>query len=287
MTGFGTGSAPLGEGRVLLEVRSLNHRFLETRVRLPSEIAEQTFYLEQRCRELLQRGRYDVSGRVEGHVLPAANFDVDRAKATYEALCRLRDAVAPDTEVPLSLLASLPDLLTRELSSDSASVRTALDDALEQAVARLDEMRSTEGEYLASDLSARLQTARGIRDTIAQSHPELAASFRKRVEDRLSRVLETYQVEVEPSRLEAEIVLLSERADVAEELTRLSMHFDQFEQLCRSEGPVGRRLDFLLQEVGREANTIGSKCQDATLAHLVVELKTELERMREQVQNVE
>jgi uncharacterized protein (TIGR00255 family) len=115
----------------------------------------------------------------------------------------------------------------------------------------------------------------------------LAAAFRKRVEERLGRVLEARPVMVDPGRLEAEVVLLAERADLCEELTRLESHFDQFAALCNGAGPVGRRLDFLLQEVGREANTIGSKCQDAALAHLVVELKTEVERMREQVQNIE
>ncbi len=287
MTGFGAGSAPLGEGRLLLEVRSLNHRFLEARVRLPTEIAEQAFYVEQRCRELLRRGRYDVSGRLEGQIVPSGSVDEHRAKSAYETLCRIRDAVAPDAEVPLSMLASVPDLLTQQVATDPTTVRTAIDQALSQAIERLDEMRDTEGAFLAQDLGDRLATVREIRNAIAQSHPELAAAFRKRVKDRLAKVLEQQEVQADATRLEAELVLQAERADVAEELTRLQMHFDQFEESCQREEPIGRRLEFLLQEIGREANTIGSKCQDAALAHLVVDLKTELERMREQVQNVE
>lgn len=287
MTGFGLGEAALGGGRVSVEVRSLNHRFLETRVRLPLELADHTFYVEQRCRELLHRGRYDVSARVEGTSAVAPSFDLARAKAAYSALERLRDSVAPGAEIPLTLLASLPELLNPQTRLDPEQARSALDHALGAAVRGLDEMRAAEGRTLASELLGLLDRARSLRDRIASNAPALAAAFRKRVEERLDRVLDARQVVVEPGRLEAEVVLLAERADLCEELTRLESHFDQFAALCGTVGPIGRQLDFLLQEVGREANTIGSKCQDAALAHLVVELKTEVERMREQVQNVE
>ncbi len=287
MTGFGSGDAALGGGRVCVEVRSLNHRFLETRVRLPAEIADHTFYVEQRCRDLLNRGRYDISARLEGPALAAPSFDVERARLAYAALSQLRDDVAPGAEIPLSLLASLPDLLNQQAKLDVAEVRTALDTALDVAVEGLNEMRRVEGAALEADLLGLLQRARGLRDQIASNAPALAAAFRKRVEERLERVLRERPISVEPARLEAEVVLLAERADLCEELARLESHFDQFAALCAEAAPIGRRLDFLLQEVGREANTIGSKCQDAALAHLVVELKTEVERMREQVQNIE
>ncbi len=287
MTGFGTGQAPLGDGRLLLEIRSLNHRFLEARVRLPSEIAEQTFYVEQQCRERLHRGRYDVTARIEGPALPPLSFDIERGRAAYQALVKLRDEVAPDSEVPLSLLASLPELVCRDQSLSPESVRTAIDQALGLAVEHMNEMRRTEGHTLRQDLLGRLNSAREIRRTIASSHPELAAAYRKRVEERLERLLSDHAISTEPARLNAEIALLAERGDLSEELARLESHFDQFESLCAEIEPVGRRLDFLLQEIGREANTIGAKCQDAALGHLVVSLKADIERMREQVQNVE
>lgn len=287
MTGFGTGEAPLGGGRLWIEVRSLNHRFLEARVRLPTEIAEHAFYVEQRCRELLHRGRYDVNARLEGPTLPAPSFDLERARAAHAALRRLRDEFAPETEVPLALLASMPELLSQQTRLSFDEVRRALDTALSLAVASLDHMRTTEGDSLRTELKKLLSTARELRASIAASQPEITQSARRRIQDRLDRLLREHELGVDPARLESEVVLLAERADVTEELARLESHFEQFERSCDLDTPVGRKLDFLLQEVGREANTIGAKSQEASLTHLVVELKAGIERMREQVQNVE
>jgi uncharacterized protein (TIGR00255 family) len=287
MTGFGVGDAPLGQGGVSVEVRCLDHRYLETRVRLPTELADHTFYVEQRCRDSLKRGRCDVTVRLEGAALPPPAFDVARAKSAYAALEQLRDEVLPGAEVPLSLLAGLPDLFSRDTLRDPGVIRAALDAALEHAVIRLDRMRDTEGKALAADLTQRLGAARSLRQQIAGVYPTVVARLRKKLQERLQRLLDELPLHPEPGRLEAEVVLLAERSDVSEELARLESHFDHFEALCATETVVGRRLDFLLQEISRETNTLGAKCQDAQLSHLVVELKAETERMREQVQNVE
>jgi uncharacterized protein (TIGR00255 family) len=148
-------------------------------------------------------------------------------------------------------------------------------------------MRRQEGEALLRELSARLASARKLRATISLRGPEMLDGYRTRLRDRLDRLLSESGVQVDAGRLEAEIVILADRSDVTEELVRLDSHFDQFTRLLNADGPVGRRLDFLLQEIGRESNTIGAKSQDAPIAHLVVEMKAELERIREQVQNVE
>jgi uncharacterized protein (TIGR00255 family) len=287
MTGFGVGEAPLREGRVSVEVRSLNHRFLETRVRLPPELADHTFYVEQRCRVWLQRGRCDISVRLEGQALPPPNVDLERCRTAYQTLCRLRDEVMPGAEVPLSLLAGSTDLFSRDISVDSDAIRAALDNALGQAIERLDQMRQVEGNALVADLRLRLDCARAVRAQIAAGYPMWAAKLRKRVQERVMSVVQDLPVPVEPGRIEAEVALLADRADLAEELARLDAHFNHFEALCKEDRAVGRRLDFLLQEISRESNTIGAKSQDVELAHLVVELKAEIERMREQVQNVE
>lgn len=285
MTGFGVGRAPMGQGRLSVEVRSLNHRFLEVRVRMPQEATDLGFYVEQLCRDRLQRGRYDITVRLEGAAAPP-NIDLARGEAAYAALCKLRDAVAPDAEVPLSLLAQVPDLMvSRALDSDA--VQQAIDAALTEAIGRLDEMRKTEGQSLAKELMALLAQARVLRDRILERSPELLRLHHTRLRERVSRLVQDLALAVDPGRIEAEVALLADRSDVTEELTRLASHFEQFEDLLQDEKPVGRRLDFLLQEIGREANTIGAKSQDAPLAHTVVELKAEIERMREQVQNVE
>jgi len=287
MTGFGVGDAPLGDGRVVVELRALNHRFLDVRVRLPEELLDQNFFIEQLARESLARGRFDIGVRLEGAALPAPRFSVERARALYRGLAQLRDELAPGTELPVTALTGMPDLVTNPTTADSEGARTALKTAFEAALVRLDEMRRQEGDALMRELSTRLASARKLRATISLRGPEMLDGYRTRLRERLDRLLSESGVQVDAGRLEAEIVILADRSDVTEELVRLDSHFDQFTRLLNADGPVGRRLDFLLQEIGRESNTIGAKSQDAPIAHLVVEMKAELERIREQVQNVE
>ena len=287
MTGFGFGDAPLGDGRVTVELRALNHRFLDVRVRLPEELSDQGFFIEQVAREHLARGRFDIGVRLEGAALPPPRFSVDRARALYRGLLLLRDELAPGTELPITALTGMPDLVTTPTTADSVGARASLKAAFEAALRRLDEMRLHEGEALTRELRARLESARRLRMTIAARGGEMLEGYRTRLRERLGRLLSESGVQLDPGRLEAEIVILADRSDVTEELVRLESHFEQFSRLLESGAPVGRRLDFLLQEIGRESNTIGAKSQDAPIAHLVVEMKAELERIREQVQNVE
>lgn len=293
MTGFGLGEAPLHGGRLLLEVRSLNHRFLEVRVRVPSELSEHTFFLEQRCRQLLQRGRFDVAVRLEGLETQPFGIDLQRARRVYEDFERLRQEVfhsAPKATVPLAAVAGAPGVLQTGVNLDPDQARDAMNAALEAGIASLLEMRKTEGVHLQRELLARVQNSRSLCSKIKERSPQLVADYRKRLTDRVAKLLGSPNgpsSSVDPMRLELEIALLAEKTDVTEELARLDCHFTQFGDLCSDPQPVGRRLDFLLQELGREANTIGSKCPDAETSYLVVELKAELERLREQVQNVE
>jgi uncharacterized protein (TIGR00255 family) len=287
MTGFGVGEAPLGDGRVTVELRALNHRFLDVRVRLPDELIEQSFFVEQLARESLARGRFDIGVRLEGAALPPPLFSVERARALYRGLCQLRDELAPGTDLPITALTGMPDLVTTPTSADSEGSRAALKAAFELALGRLDEMRVQEGLALRRELHTRLESARRLRKAVSARGGEMLEGYRARLRERLERLLSESGVQLDPGRLEAEIVILADRSDVTEELVRLDSHFDQFAHLLATDGPVGRRLDFLLQEIGRESNTIGAKSQDAPIAHLVVEMKAELERIREQVQNVE
>jgi uncharacterized protein (TIGR00255 family) len=287
MTGFGMGEAPLGDGRASLELRALNHRFLEVRVRLPNELLDQAFFVEQLARERLSRGRFDIGVRLEGAALPAPRFSTERARALFHGLSQLRDELAPGTELPITALTALPELVTAPTAADSENVRTALKQAFDGAITRLNEMRGREGAALREELRARLESARRLRSKIAARGSEVLDSYRARLRDKVERLLVDPGVPVDAGRLELEVALLADRSDVTEELVRLDSHFEQFLRLLDEDVPVGRRLDFLLQEIGRESNTIGAKSQDAPLAHLVVEMKAELERIREQVQNVE
>jgi len=286
MTGFGLGQTPLGGGNVSVEIRSLNHRFLDLRVRLPPEIASESFFVEQLCREQLTRGRYDVGIRLEGAALPGGNIDLGRAREAYAALRRLRDELAPENDVPLSLLGSFPALLQAPGGGDPEALREALTVSIGAALNGLDGMRANEGAALELELRARLRTLRDVWKSLLEHGPALAAQQQHRLQQRLERLLGGLSG-VDPSRLAMEVALLADRSDITEELVRLGSHFDQFESLLEIAGPIGRKLDFLLQEMARESNTIGAKCQDGNLSHWVVSLKAEVERLREQVQNVE
>lgn len=287
MTGFGVGEAPLGQGRVALEVRSLNHRYLDLRVRLPVELGDHGFWLEQRARERLTRGRYDIGGRFSGAAVGAPELSLERARDAYAALCKIRDELAPGTEVPVTVIAAMADVITVPSSTDVDAVRAALDRALGSALDALDGMRASEGAALARELGDRLRTARRLCAEISERAVEAVAAYRHRLKARLERLLADASVALDTGRLELELAILADRSDVTEELVRLESHFDQFEALLSASEPVGRRLDFLLQETAREVNTVGSKSQDGEVSHRVVELKAEIERMREQVQNVE
>jgi uncharacterized protein (TIGR00255 family) len=287
MTGFGLGEAALGDGRLSLELRALNHRFVDIRVRLPSEIADQTAYVEQLARERLSRGRFDIGVRVLGAALPNARFSLPRARAVYAELLELRDALAPGTEVPLSAVTSLPELITAPPELDPESLRQALATAFAEAQSRLDEMRTREGAALSRELEGRLGSCRRLLQAVQERKDSVVEVYRVRLRERIERLLAGSGVKADPQRLETEVAILADKSDVAEELVRLESHFAQFETIAADPAPSGRRLEFLLQEIGREANTIGSKSQDASLAHLIVELKTEVERIREQVHNVE
>lgn len=286
MTGYGAGGSPLGGGELSLELRALNHRFVDVRVRLPPEMADQGSFLEQLVRERLERGRVDVSVRLSGAALPPARFSADRARSLHAALGALRDELAPGTELGIGALSSFSSLLLEPVVADVESVRAALGRALAAALAELGTMRETEGATLRQDLAERLGTARGLAQAIRERSGGLVALHRARLKERLDRLL-AGSPPLDPNRLESEVALMADRSDISEEMLRLESHFEQFGSLLAAEGSVGRQLDFLLQEIARELNTTGAKSQDAPLAQLVVQIKVEVERMREQVQNVE
>lgn len=287
MTGFGVGRAPLGQGRIVVEARSVNHRFLDIRVRAPRELADVTMHLEQRARQGLRRGRFEFVVRADGVITQPSSIDEARAQAVYQSLAALRDRIAPGAEVPFSMLAAVPDIFVADNQDQHEATLEAVDQALDQALAAAGAMREREGAALRRDLLERLVTLRKQVKIIAARRDQIVDCFRRRLRDRVQRLLAGLDVEVDPSRVEQEVAISAERCDVQEELTRLESHFCQFETLSEGDEPVGRRLDFLLQEMAREVNTIGAKSQDASVAHAVVEIKAEIERMREQVQNVE
>ena len=297
MTGFGVGAASLDGGRINVEVRAVNGRFLDVRVRLPQELADLTAMVDAEARKCLSRGRCDIGIRTEGNVFPGPTIDKERARAAYRALVELKDEITPGADVPFAMLSALPDLFVPAKSGGLAAAEKAVRTALAAAMGDLDLMRKKEGRAIAEDLSRRLDAVRELMNGISVRAPELVEAQARRLRERLARISaivadtpssgEGRELSIDSARLEQEIVLLLERSDISEELTRLASHVEQMAAYLPDDEPLGRKLDFLLQEMAREINTIGAKSQDLRIAHLVIELKAETERMREQVQNVE
>jgi uncharacterized protein (TIGR00255 family) len=288
MTGFGRGEATGVYGRLVVEIKSVNHRFSEVVFRMPRAFMA----LEEQARKLIlaqvSRGRVEVFLTWEpNQAAKGVQVDKELALAYYNALKALGEEIGSNQAISLDQLAKLPDVLrVEEGSLEPEALWPVLEAALTEAVARLVQMREREGEGLKTDLVARLETLAQLRSQIAERTPLVVAEYKARLEKRLEELLPKNAV-VDPIRLAQEVALFADRADISEEMQRLGAHIQAFQKDLNVDEPVGRRLDFLVQEMGREVNTTGSKGNDALIANLVVAAKTELEKIREQVQNIE
>jgi len=289
MTGYGRKEVGEADARFVIEIRSLNNRYLDLQVKTPRSL----IYLEPRVKKAVQerfsRGRFDASITRNGERARTGTLQVDEALAAQfiGALKDLKSRFGLSGEVDLSLVAGLQDLITvTEVKEDPEAIWQVLSPGLTQALDELDRMRVEEGMTLAEDIGGRIGNIEGLVRTIRVKAPATVEHARKRMEDTLARLLNE---QPDPVRLAQEIAILAERTDVTEELTRLGSHIGQFRSLLGDSGreAVGRKLDFMIQEMGREVNTIGSKAMDAQISLEVVNLKAELEKIREQVQNIE
>lgn len=292
MTGFGTADFRVGEVAFAVEVRSVNHRHLDARVRVPRALSSLEPELRACIQERFDRGKFDCSITSPEGASAGQHLEVDR-DAAREYLRAAREIAAEEgVEGALSVadLLSLPGVSRfAEPEISPEELRSAAREGLDRALDALAAMRSAEGEALARDLSGRLDRIQELADELEQRAGEIQEAVRERLRRR-ARQLEAETGLLDDARLHQEVTLAADRLDVTEEIVRLRSHVDQFRKTLAGAGPgrpVGRRLEFLLQELSREANTIGSKGGDAPVAHRIVDLKTELERMREQVQNVE
>jgi uncharacterized protein (TIGR00255 family) len=288
MTGFGLGEAPLGSGKIIVEIRAVNARFLDVRVRTPRELSDLAMFTEQLVRERLSRGRCEVVIRTEGAVLGPPQLDRAMARAAYRALMDLRDELAPGAEVPFSAVASIPDLFRAQGDARVEETQAAMRSAIVAALSDMDAMRLREGGVLSADIRRRADLVRQHVAWIRSRAPEVLVAYRQKLRDRIERAAAADRSSmVDEARLEQDLIMFADRCDITEELLRLDSHLAQLEVYVTTDDPTGRRLDFLLQEMSREINTVGSKAQDSPTTKVVVEVKAELERMREQVQNVE
>lgn len=288
MTGFGAGNAQVKDEEISVEIRSVNHKFCEVKVRAPRELSNLESALQKHIKQSLARGAVDVSVKRHSRSTSATApvVDVQLAREYQRQLQELGRALWITGAPTLRELANLPGVLRleeRSLDVEAASQAALI--ASEQALAALVTMRRVEGQVLLRDLEARLAKIREGVDAVANLAPQTVKEFNDRVAERVAELSKLENVD--PQRLAQEVAFFAERTDVAEEMTRLHSHLEQCASLLRSTEPSGRKLDFLVQEMHREVNTTGSKSQHREISRWIIELKAELERLREQVQNVE
>ncbi|HEU0034444.1 MAG TPA: YicC/YloC family endoribonuclease [Kofleriaceae bacterium] len=284
MTGYGRGVAVHGAIRATVDVRAVNHRFLDLKLRGAPVAPAIEEAIATRVRSAIERGAVTVAVHLarEGTASPI-RIDQDAARRAYDMLAETALALGL-TGPDLALVLAQPGVVVAgdDRVADDPPVVAALDAAL----AQLDQMRANEGTALATELGALLDELTAARVQIAAHAAAVPQQLAKRLDERVRRLVDDPSV-VDPARLAQEIAMLADRADVTEELVRLASHLDQVRALLAATGPTGRRLDFLVQEIGRELNTIGSKSALAEISTIVVAAKAVLEKIREQVQNVE
>ncbi len=288
MTGFGAGRAKVGDEELSVELKSLNHKFCEVKLRLPRELASLELPLTKLIKERISRGAVEVtvkrSSSAGSDSVPTV--DVALAREYQRVLTELGTALKLVTELRVQDVAFQPGVLRlEERGVDVERASAAASAAVEQGLGALTRMRETEGAAIRADLSSRLGLVSRVAGELRELAPAAVEEYQKRLSERVAEL--TRNVAVEPARLVQEVAIFAERTDVAEEMTRLSSHLAQFGELLDSGEPSGRKMDFLVQEMHREVNTTGSKSQHPAIASRVVALKAELERIREQVQNVE
>ena len=288
MTGYGRGQQTLGGMDITVEIRSVNHRYYEYSSRLPRVYG----FLDERLKGYLQkavsRGKVDVGVWIDTVDAPGSEVVVNHALAEgyLKALHALAQTYGLRDDVSVNTLSRFPDILTvRKAAEDEEAIWEAVRQVADEALAGFVAMREREGARLREDVLARRQTILRAVEQVEARSPEIVREHMAKVEARMKELLST--ATVDEQRLLTEAALFADKTATAEETVRLRSHLDQLETLVNASEPVGRKLDFLVQEINRETNTIGSKVQDVELARVVVDVKAEIEKIREQIQNIE
>ena len=288
MTGYGR-AREMHNGRdITVEVRSVNNRYLDCTVKMPRAYIFAEDRMKARVQQAISRGKVDVFVTIDASAADAAVVAVNEplARGYYDALTRLKTMFDLSGDITPEVLAKFPDVLAvtkaeEDVEAIAADICAVLDDALTSYNA----MRAVEGEKLAADVAGRVTTIETVVGKVEERSPQTVAAYRQRLEAKMQEVLQS--TTIDESRILTEAAIFADKIAVDEETVRLRSHIAQLRAMLVSDEPVGRKLDFLIQEVNRECNTIGSKCNDLTIAQDVVNMKAEVEKIREQVQNME
>ena len=289
MTAFGRSSRTVGDKDISAEIKSVNNRFLDCSVRLPRSLS----YLEDKVKKELtangiSRGKIEININVTGEREMEISLDKSFVESYLKALYSLRDEFGLTDDISVMTVARNSEVFTlKRPEQDEDKEWQEIHEVLSEALMGFISMREREGANLAEDILGKIDICRGYAKKIASMSENDIKGYRTRLEERLRQVLADNRVTVDENRILTECAIFADRVAVDEELVRLESHFGAFTDFLNATEPVGRKLDFLLQEMNRETNTIGSKCSDSDIAKIVVELKSELEKIREQIQNVE
>jgi len=288
MTGFGRGTKDIEGKSFSIEIKSVNHRYLDINIKLPRNLIS----LEERIRKVvsenLNRGKVDIFITQNTYSTNdvIANFNHSLADSYVKSLQEIKERYNVRDDISVSLVSRFPDVITlNQKEEDIEATWSALSSALKDAISNLISMRDKEGEKLRSDLEARCKYMEELLDDISKRAPLIVTSYKEKLEKRLSELLN--DVKLDESRVAMEIAIFSDKSNVDEEIVRLRSHINQMVDTFNLKEPIGRKLDFIIQEMNRETNTIGSKANDLELVNVVLNMKNEIEKIREQVQNIE
>jgi uncharacterized protein (TIGR00255 family) len=288
MTGFGRATGDTLLGTVTVEVRSINHRYLDMSLRTPRDISFLDEEIKSMLRERISRGRLEVTVRLQSDSTKesGALLNVEQIRSYLEALNGLKQELGLSCEVKFEDLLSLPGVLIEKSPVvDDEHVAEQVKEVVSEALIALIDSREKEGQRLAQDIESRLHTIATLVAEVSDLSGLVVEAYRKRLRDNIEKLLP--EVTLDQGRLETEIALFADRSNITEELVRLGAHLGNFQSFMSSKEAVGRKMDFYLQELNREVNTVGSKTPEVKVSQRVVDIKAELEKIREQVQNLE
>lgn len=288
MTGYGRNEAIVGTKKITVEVKSVNHRFTDYNIKVPRQYG----FLEERMRlkisKAVARGKIDIYVNIEacGEADKIVNVNEELAKNYIEALNGISEKFGLENDVTTSVIASFPDIFRYEPKrDDEEELWQAVSEVADTAIAAFGNMREREGSRIEKDLRDRIDYMRSLAEKIDERSPQIVAEYKEKLYAKINELLEGR--DIDDARVLTEVAIFADKVAVNEEIVRLASHYDEFDTIMSSGEPAGRKLDFLIQEINREVNTIGSKASDLETAKMVVRLKGEIEKLREQVQNIE
>ena len=288
MTGYGRAEETVNGCTITVELRSVNNRYLDCSVRIPRLYLFAEDAIKSRVQNTISRGKVDVFVTLDNAGADKVQVSVNKpvADGYYAALTKLAEEYHLSNDISVSLLSRFPDvLLAEKAEEDVEQMAKDICSVLDRALADFDQMRTREGERLRDDILSRAETIESKVALVEERSPQTVSEYRARLEAKMNEVLSNTQID--PARILTEAAIFADKIAVDEETVRLRSHIGQLREMLAKGGATGRKLDFLIQEFNREANTIGSKCSDIEIARHVVDIKAEIEKIREQVQNIE